>query len=441
MSKTHVIREFGIIYDRKDYKDERDQFDKIYLEHKSFCHLKDFIAENIDPGNEVDHAFSVHRKKGMDFIKVKNFVGVIETRNSTLIEILPKIYLTDNKDQKKATRQIFLRMLRHLRNSPFRTIDNAHLKTSKFPILEIFISSFISELETLIRKGLKQHYLNISENNKFLKGKIDFANHLKENLFRKERFYVSYDLFSTNIPHNRIIKSTLFYLANHSKTPDNQFKIKKLLTVFDEIDFSCNLEKDFSQIVCNSNRLYSHYSSVIRWARVFLMGESFTNFKGNNLNKAILFPMERIFEDYVTHEFKKHMIEYSISSQDKAHYLVEYHNGNHKFQIRPDIVLRKNAEVFKIIDTKWKIIDEYSPTKNYLISQSDMYQLYAYGKKYSGDDWHPVLYLIYPKQENFSKPLYFTYNQGLDLIVVPFDLENTSERTEFKLIEGVLSPN
>ena len=100
---------------------------------------------------EVDQAFSVHRAKGKDFIKVKNYVGVIEIKGGTTIEILPKIYLSDGEDQEQTTRRLFLKMLRHLRDSPFRVIDQAHLKTSRFPILEIFITSFLTELGTLIK--------------------------------------------------------------------------------------------------------------------------------------------------------------------------------------------------------------------------------------------------------------------------------------------------
>ena len=50
--------------------------------------------------------------------------------------------------------------------------------------------------------------------------------------------------------------------------------------------------------VNNSNRLFANYKQAISWSEVFLMNKSFTNFSGNSKNMAILFPMERIFEDY-----------------------------------------------------------------------------------------------------------------------------------------------
>lgn len=58
--------------------------------------------------------------------------------------------------------------------------------------------------------------------------------------------------------------------------------------------------------------------------------------------------------------------------------------------MKPNIVLEGKF----IVDTKWKIIrqDDKEKEKN-KVSQADLYQLYAYGKKYECGK----LYLIYPK--------------------------------------------
>ena len=61
----------------------------------------------------------------------------------------------------------------------------------------------------------------------------------------------------------------------------------------------------------------------------------------------------------------------------------------------------------------------------YSISQSDMYQLYAYGKKYalddSSEDKEPELVLLYPSNPNFKNALEkFIYDGGLTLNVITF---------------------
>ncbi len=433
MNKYHVIREFGSIFNSKDFPNERDDFNNIYLPNKSFVSLRNFIAENIDVNIEIDIAFSVHRKKGKDYIRVKNYVGVIETNEHTTIEILPKIYLENTKDEKKTTRKIFLRMLRHLKDSPFKSIDNAFLKTTRFPLLEIFIHTFLEELELLIKRGLRKHYVNHNENVKFLKGAFDFTKHLKYNMLHKERFFVNYDDFSVNIPQNRLIKSALVYLLKKTRSPQNKIRIHEYLAFLDEIEESRNINKDLTYIA-TQNRLFSHYSKVLKWTKIFLLGESFTNFKGKSLNKAILFPMERIFEDYIGTGFKKHYTSAEIILQEKKKALVDKHIGSPKFKLKPDIVLVSKENM--VLDTKWKIIDQNKPRKNYLISSSDMYQLFAYGKKYKSEKITcPQLVLLYPKQELFIEPLDdFHYDDNLNLTVLPVDLNCTLSETITKLI-------
>jgi 5-methylcytosine-specific restriction enzyme subunit McrC len=62
-------------------------------------------------------------------------------------------------------------------------------------------------------------------------------------------------------------------------------------------------------------------------------------------------------------------------------FLIESHIDEKKVQLRPDMVLEKEAQRKIIIDTKWKLIDETKFKGNYKISLPDLYQLYAYGKK------------------------------------------------------------
>ena len=84
-----------------------------------------------------------------------------------------------------------------------------------------------------------------------------------------------------------------------------------------------------------------------------------------------------------------------------------------------------------VMDAKWKLLDasKNSAKDKYNISQSDVYQLFAYGQKYQSGDGHMML--IYPKHDGFQKPLEpFKFSDNLFLWVVPFDLKQET------LIEG-----
>lgn len=82
--------------------------------------------------------------------------------------------------------------------------------------------------------------------------------------------------------------------------------------------------------------------------------------------------------------------------------------------LKPDIFLRHQKRNY-IADTKWKIIKSKDD-----ISQTDLYQLYAYGKKYECSK----LYLIYPRISGINqKAMKFRYENDMRLNVLYFDLE------------------
>ena len=348
---------------------------------------------------------------GGNALRLKNYVGTISTKDGTVIEILPKIYGSENDDL--ATKKIFLKMLKTLKKSPFKNINKASLQTKNIDIFEIFISMFLEELSELIRKGIKSNYLSKEENLHFLKGKIQLNSHLKQNLLHKEKFFVEFDEYTSNIPENIIIKTTLLKLYSISKTLKNKQRLREFIFIFDGIDTSKNINNDFQK--CQTDRSMFQYKEILIWCGIFLNNNSFTPYKGNNFVHALLFDMNMLFESYVAHYFKKQHKDREVQTQDKKHKLIESHD---LFQLKPDIVIDRNI----VFDTKWKLIDDNSA--QYGLSQADLYQMYAYGKKYDSTD----VFLIYPKSENFksSAEIPFGYDESLKLHLLCFDCKNFS---------------
>lgn len=100
--------------------------------------------------------------------------------------------------------------------------------------------------------------------------------------------------------------------------------------------------------------------------------------------------MESVYESYVAQQMKKIMgpAGWSVSSQDKGHYL--FTEPRRQFALRPDIVLERSGRIV-IMDTKWKSLVD-NDRINYGISQADMYQMFAYSKKYNTRE----IWLLYP---------------------------------------------
>ena len=438
--KPVVIHEFGILSNAK--KPTVNLGEEVQLSEPSFENLWNFILEN-KGGDDADEVMSVHVKGGRPYIKTGRYVGTVQTKDGQVIEILPKIYKSGGRAEEDITlcRRVFLRMLSCFQQSQAKTFQDANLSTKEnFPILEVYISRYLSEVERLLMDGLKKNYFQVEENQKFLKGRLLINKQISKNCVDKTRFAVHCSKYIEDIPQNRIIVSTLYKLSKTSQSSLNVSRSYSLLSAFSDIPPSSNVESDLL-LSLRSNRLFSNYENLLQWSSQFLLNKGFATFSGNHVNQSLLFSAEKLFESFIAHLFKKYAKDYAVSSQHSKYFLVDkYGDTEHgKFRLRPDIVVEsKDSKNFAdydtiIIDTKWKNLDSSVPDKNYLIDIKDMYQLYAYGQKYHlGDSYFldiiPKLVLIYPYTEKFQTELKpFVYEEvkakyGLKLVVYPFNL-------------------
>lgn len=240
---------------------------------------------------------------------------------------------------------------------------------------------FVDEVLFIEKRGLKSGYQTIQNNESVFKGKLLVADQVKYNHAHKERCFVEYDAFNLNRPENRLIKTTLLYLYRVSQSSKNRVDIKNLLHSFSEVRESTDIAGDFEKYVPDRNM--KDYTMAIMWCKVFLSGKSFSAFSGSEIAFALLFPMETLFECYVAQKLRKHLSpkDYRFSTQDKSFHLFDLPR---QFLLKPDIVIKrkKDGEVF-VLDTKWKLLSPVKP--HYGIAQADMYQMYAYQKKYQAD--------------------------------------------------------
>lgn len=401
---------------------DKDEGKHKAVDKKTFDEVESFVLKNSD----TVQFLKIGQNKNHKFIQAQNYVGLIQTKDGTTIEILPKI---QNLDEEKS-KEILIKMLKTLKKSPFKNFNMAHLKSSKMPLLEIFITMFLEELSQLIQRGIKSDYISKEENLKFLKGKLLIGQQIKHNTVHRERFFVEYQEFLSDRVENRLIKTTLEYLYKKSSSNRNQQRIREFLFVFDEISPCKDINIGFSKV--KLNRQMKDYEQVLLWCKTFLLENSFSPYKGNDVAFALLFDMNLLFESYVGAYLKKKGLH--VRLQDKSHHLA-YENGNGRFRLKPDIVINKDVDDVIIADTKWKILSEEKTYSG--VAQADMYQLYAYGTKY---EKCKKMYLIYPVDNDVKESNYDYFkdapcdaNKGLNLKVVFFDVSKTWKECSFKL--------
>lgn len=386
-NKTYTITEYGGFTRNVSFSGYQS------LPERTFDALETFILANTSGiETEAVELLSLSARRGIGkIITARNYVGLITMTDGTVIEILPKIAGGDISDGD--TKGIFLEMLKTLKDVTFKDFNVSNLHTDRLSLLEIFIKMFLDEVSILTKQGLKAAYTPVEANERFYKGKLLASQNIKHNLISHDRFFVRYDDFSINRPENRLIKSTLRFLLKQTTDSRNRQNTVRLLTFFEGVDYSVSCEADFSK--CIGDRSMSHYDKTLSWCRVFLQGNSFTSFRGSEIALALLFPMEKVFESFVAAKFRRHLGDgVSLRTQDSRYSLFD--SPTRAFALRPDIVLEFSGHTV-VLDTKWKLLSDN--TRNSGISQSDMYQMYAYSKKYDADG----IVLLYPHSDNVSR--------------------------------------
>ena len=410
MNKPVEVKEFTRIFCEGNVREE----DCTTVPKRVFDDLERFLLDFSESGlhsGAADFLKIGSQKYRGKYLSVNNFVGVIQTAKGNQLQILPKIDLGGEEDDEEErryhgkTKAIFLRMIRSLRNVPFRHLDTTDLRTARLPIFEIFIHMYLEEAMTLAKRGLKSSYVEHEDNLRFYKGKLQAGTHIRLNAVHKERFYMRYDEYDLNRPENRLIKSTLLKLMALSTDPQNQKEIRQILTFFELVEPSLNYERDFSLV--KNDRTVRDYEMLLQWSKVFLFNQSFSTFTGQSQSWALLFPMETVFESYVAQELRKVFADtsWTVSVQNREQWLFNF--PHRRFRLKPDIVITKEDGTRIILDTKWKALSD-NERNNYDISQADMYQMFAYSKKYAASDSEtgvksPDVWLLYPVNSSMRK--------------------------------------
>lgn len=363
------------------------------------------------------------QRGGRAVVQVTNYVGVIRAPDGFQIEVLPKVGRM-GADQESWARGLLIRMLSCL--GPFRHLRTARaeIATTKMPLLEIFVAEFLEAVYSIVKRGLRGAYVTRQENLPYLRGKLMLADHLRTNLVRADSFFTEHSEFSTDRAENRLIHAALNEVIALSASIDNQRRARELRFVFSDVAPSAHVAADLRQV--QPERSTAHYAEALAGAELILTGCSPLTGAGTKSATSLLFPMEILFEAYVA----KHLrFELDSSHRLKAHpatgHLVE-HEAERWFRLEPDLLVRQGRRNVVVLDTKWKLLNIHPSARKdkYNLSQSDFYQLHAYGQAYLEGEGDVVL--IYPKTETFSRPLepfFFSNARRLRLWVLPFCLD------------------
>lgn len=387
-----------------------------------FNWLEDQCLRASDSGDAVWLRWT--QRRGRRVIQVTSFVGVIRSPDGYQIEVLPKVGKAIGGGAIEA-RQLLVDMLCCLHGFRHVLTDRAKLSAARMPLLEIFICEFLQTVECIVKRGLRSDYRQQQDNLFAMRGKLLVSPHLRQNLFRADRFFTEHDEFSTDRPENRLLHAALRRVLMLTGSLINQRLARELEFIFADVPPSTKIRIDFQQV--RLDRGMGYYTDALVWARLILNEESPLTGSGGYSAPSLLFPMEALFEAYVAKHLPRQLVQSLIlKTQAHSHHLVS-HCEQKWFRLKPDLLVRDSKRDLLVLDTKWKLLDglKANGTDKYGLSQADFYQLQAYGLSYL--DGVGDVVLIYPRTDAFAEPLpvfEFPKLGGMRLWVLPYCLKN-----------------
>jgi len=362
------------------------EYQSIKVGHKDSCgkeFTKDHLKLLVRFRGEKDDDYFPYYTLIHNGVRFKQYVGILNV-GGLQIEVLPK---TDNSTNDTGLwRGHLITMLNTVYKLQTKapTMANQRLKSS--PILDVFLQRFLDEVERLLHVGLIKTYRQETGNRSSLKGKLLMSKHLMKNIVHKERFYVKYTTYDRNHLCNRILYKALKIIP---EVTGNGYIINRARTLC--FEFPELLEVEVNGSLFNTmkyDRKSEEYKNAIEIAKLILLNFMPDLRKGRNSVLALMFDMERLWEEYVYVMLKRKLTRYAVSAQQSTKFW-------ERKTIRPDIVIStKDNTPLLVIDTKWKCPKDFRP------SPGDLKQMYAYHRYWNVNN----TILLYPAT-NFSRPI------------------------------------
>jgi 5-methylcytosine-specific restriction enzyme subunit McrC len=253
---------------------------------------------------------------------------------------------------------------RSWRTSPF--VAEAHEG-----IVEAIVASFIMQVRRTLAFGVLRGYQPRKDDLHTIRGRIRFDDQLRTHFGQFPPIAVEYDEFNEDIDENRLILTAAHRLGQLRLRSD---RLRRgLLEIDHALSGATLVSYNPSKLpTVHYNRLNEHYRPAIELAKLILRSMSFESRHGALPTTALLFDMNKVFEDFVVlalrDELRLSSTEFPREAKGKSLWLDRERN----VKLYPDISWWNGTTCTFVGDVKYK------RTIGAHALNSDIYQVLAY---------------------------------------------------------------
>jgi 5-methylcytosine-specific restriction enzyme subunit McrC len=250
------------------------------------------------------------------------------------------------------------------------TFGSAQLKTST--PLDWLVTLLVFEAEALLRRGLRQGYVEVRDELPYIRGRILFTDQMR-GFSNPGVAACEFSDLIFDTAENRVLRSTLEALAIAPVHPALRLKALELTTFLATVKAVQLTHALFQRV--RLTRLTAQYRPALELCRLWFDRGGVEHAAGEVEAPAFFFPMEKVFEAGVTNYLGTHLPR--VRSQ-VGRSLTPEGSTSRRFSFTPDVVIGDPPSV--VVDTKYARAEFKNRYGGMSFHNDDGYQIAFYAQ-------------------------------------------------------------
>ena len=251
----------------------------------------------------------------------------------------------------------------------------------------LFATVLLKMIQQRMRIGLGRGYVRASKKLRGVRGRVDFAESLKQQTFDHGESISDFQEYSLNEPRNQILRSTLMKLVQAGQFGPHQaeaealrHRLRWLARNLGDIELvDLDLESIRRQVLAQNDNDYRLLLSI---CEMIVLRQMPLDVDGTHALPTVdreILTLHRVYERFVANFYRMHLPDWEVHAQKRLDWHAQ-ETSEHLPTMVPDLILR-HGETGRVImlDTKFtaaSLVENQWGKPVY--DSSHLYQLYAY---------------------------------------------------------------
>jgi 5-methylcytosine-specific restriction enzyme subunit McrC len=279
-------------------------------------------------------------------------------------------------------------MLLYAWNGPLVTPQVSMGDVESAPTLDaLFATVLVKMIQQRMRIGLGRGYVPASKTLRAVRGRVDFAESIRQHTFDHGEATCDFQEYSVNEPRNQVLRSTLMRLVHAGEFGPNageaealRHRLRWLSRNLHRVDIiELNLESIRRQLLAQNENDYRLMLSICEMIAMRQMPLDTDGTQAIPTADREMLILHRVFERFVANFYRMHLADWDVHAQKRLDWHTQNANEHLPMMVADLILQQRDTGRVIMLDTKFTaagLVENQWGKPVY--DSAHLYQLYAY---------------------------------------------------------------